>query len=142
MTLREYYTKLKSIDLQRLKEEAVEACKKEIIEANQSQLREGKNANGQVMRPPYSEAYRKRKSRMSSYRAPYGIPDLYLTGEFQEAFDVIVDNGQYDIISWDEKTAFLQLMYDNIFGLSPENIDKIRLIVTSKLRELLNLRLN
>lgn len=142
MTIREYYNKMRNVDITRLKEEAVEACKDLIIRANQDQLREGQNAKGQLIRPAYSVPYMKKKRRMSSYHAPIGTPDLFLNGDFQGAMDVIVENGQYDIVSWDEKNVFLQLMYDDIFGLNDESRATVRPFVTRKFGELLKMKLN
>ena len=142
MTVRQYHRKLKGLDLNYLKEEAVLQSKEEIIEANREQLREGRSAKGQLIRPSYSMGYRSRKARMASYRAPFGTPDLFLTGAFQGDMDVVVENGEYDVISWDDKNAILQTMYDDLFGLTAESIEKVRKIVTERFTRLLKDKLN
>lgn len=142
MTVREYYTKLRSVDLNFLKEEAVLQSKEDIVAINREQLRAGKNAQGELIRPQYSLGYQRRKRRMSTYHAPLGTPDLFLTGDFQNEMDVVVENGEYDIISWDWKNAILQTMYDDLFGISGANIEKIRKIVTERFSKLLKDRLN
>ena len=118
MTLREYYNKLQSIDLQKAKEDAVLANKDVIISLNQGQIRLGRTMKDENIEPYYSDLYLKRKLKMSSYVAPAGIPDLYLTGAFVGAMDVIVDNGEYFLTSWDEKNGFLTNRYADIFGLT------------------------
>lgn len=142
MTVREYYNKLRGVDLNFLKEEAVLQSKEEIINANREQLREGRSATGQMIRPTYSPAYLRRKSRMSSYRAPNGVPDLFLHGNFQGEMDVVVESGEFDIVSWDEKNAFLHTMYDDLFGLTAESIEKVRRVVTERFSRLLKDKLN
>jgi hypothetical protein len=142
MTAREYYKKLRGVDLNYLKEEAVLQSKEEILAANREQLREGRSATGQLICPSYSPQYLRRKRRMSSYRAPGGTPDLFLRGDFQGEMDVIVESGGFDIVSWNEKNAFLQTMYDDLFGLTAESIEKVMRVVTKRFSGLLKDKLN
>jgi hypothetical protein len=142
MNCHEFYIKIKSLDLLRLKEEAVLTNKKVIIKLNQSQLHFGRTIKDEYIFPSYSSAYLKRKMRMSSYIAPTGTPDLYVTGEFYSEMDVIVENGQYEIISFDRKSEWLVPKYNDIFGLDEENINKAQINVTNSFLELVRNQLN
>jgi hypothetical protein len=131
MTAHEFYNKIKSLDLQKLKEEAVIANKDAIVKLNQSQLHFGRTVKDEYIFPSYTSKYLKRKMRMSSYIAPTGTPDLYVTGEFYGEMDVVVENGQYEIISFDRKSEWLVPKYNDIFGLNEENISKAQIQVTN-----------
>lgn len=136
MGLRDFYNKVKSLDIERMKEQAVEENKELIVKLNQSQLKLGRTSKDRNIEPRYSPAYLKRKQKLSSYIAPDGIPDLYLHGDFYGGMDVTVESGKYDIISWDDKSQFLHARYDDIFGLSDESIEKAKVIVTKRFCEL------
>ena len=142
MTLREFHNNLFKIDPIPIKEQAVIDVKEQILQMNKTQLREGKNNKGRYIEPRYSDLYLKRKCKLSSYGAPNGVPDLYLHGDFQGEMDVIVENGQYDIISWDEKNAYLTERYANIFGLTKESKELITPVVTKRFIELYREQLN
>lgn len=142
MTLREFHSTLLKIDLVPIKEQAVIDVKERILQMNKTQLREGKNNKGRYIEPRYSDLYLKVKRKLSSYGAPNGVPDLYLHGSFQGEMDVIVENGQYDIISWDEKNAYLTERYANIFGLTKESKELITPVVTKRFIELYREQLN
>lgn len=136
MGVRELYNKVKSLDIERCKEQAVEENKDLLVKLNQSQLRFGRTFKDRNIEPRYSAAYLKRKQKLSSYIAPDGIPDLYLHGDFYGGMDVAVESGEYDIISWDEKSQFLHARYDDLLGLTDENIEKAKVIVTKRFCEL------
>jgi len=140
--IRELHKKMKSLDLEQLKEDAVLQSKDDIIRINQEQLRAGRSARDMIIRPSYTKQYLKLKQRMGSYHAPSGVPDLFLTGAFQGDMDVVVENGEYDIISWDDKNAYLQTMYDDLFGLTEKGRQEIMPIVTAKLMQLIKDKLN
>ncbi len=46
-----------------------------------------------------------------------GVPDLFLTGEFQRQMDVEISGNVIDVISKDEKGPELEDKYQDIFGL-------------------------
>ena len=142
MKLRELQNKIKSIDMQTLKEQAVKDYADEIVKLNQMQLKLGRTKDGKYISPSYSKAYLKRKRKLSSYVAPDGIPDLFLHGDFYREMETIIEDNQYDVISWDEKSQWLLPKYDDIFGLTKENIEKIKPLVTNRLIELLKNKLN
>ena len=135
MSLHEFYIKIKSLDLQKLKEDAVIKNKDEIVKLNQLQLRFGRTMKSEYIYPSYTSKYLKRKQKMSSYIAPTGTPDLYVSGEFYNEMDVMVENGKYDIVSFDRKSGWLVPWYNDIFGLSEESIEKAQIPVTNTFLE-------
>jgi hypothetical protein len=142
MTAHEYYNKIRSLGLKKLKEEAVIANKDAIVKLNQSQLHLGRTMKDDNIEPKYSEKYLKRKMRMSSYIAESGTPDLYVTGEFYSEMDVVVENGQYEIVSFDRKSEWLVPKYREIFGLSEESIIQAQIPVTNSFLESISNNLN
>ena len=98
MKLKELQNKIKAIDMQSLKEQAVKEHSDEIVKLNQSQLRLGRTKDGKYIEPSYSKAYLKRKRKLSSYVAPDGIPDLFLHGDFYREMETIIEDNQYEAI--------------------------------------------
>jgi len=142
MKLRELYNKIMSVDIQALKEEAIQAHGDDIVRLNQSQLHVGRTSKGMYISPSYSKGYLKRKQKLNSYVAPSGVPDLYLHGGFYSEMETIVESGEYDIISWDEKSKWLLPRYDDIFGLTKENIEVAKVLCTNTFIKLLKDKLN
>jgi hypothetical protein len=142
MSIHEYYIKIKSLELQKLKEEAVMANKEDIIKLNTGQLSFGKTSKDENIVPEYSDLYLKRKTKMSSYVAELGTPDLYVTGAFYAGFDLIVENGEYSLISWDPKNQWLAVRYNDIYGLDQDSIEKAQVFCTNTLLELVSTQLN
>lgn len=128
--------------MQSLKEQAVKEHSDEIVKLNQSQLRLGRTKDGKYIEPSYSKAYLKRKRKLSSYVAPDGIPDLFLHGDFYREMETIIEDNQYDVISWDEKSKWLLPKYDDIFGLTKENIETAKILCTNTFIKLLKDKLN
>ena len=131
MTLREFYNRIKSLELQTMKEEAVIENKDKIVILNQSQLHAGQTTKERNIRPKYTKSYLKRKNKLSSYEAPDGVPDLYLTGEFYNEMDVIVENEEYFITSFDEKNVWLSERYKDIFGLTKKSKEEATKLVSN-----------
>jgi len=141
--IRELHSRLKSLDLDGLKEEAVWINRDAIIKANQSQLHLGETSVGTAITPLYrSRSYAEFKSLLSSYDAPNYTPDLYLTGDFYKSMQLEVGGGEWDIYSDDNKARDLQLKYKDIFGLDEDNLQKIRELVTKTFVTLLKQKLN
>jgi hypothetical protein len=141
MTAHEFYIKIKSLELQKAKEDAVVANKDVIIKLNQGQLHLGRTFKDDNIEPKYSDLYLKRKLKMSSYIAEVGTPDLYVTGQFYSEMDVIVENGEYIITSFDEKMKWLT-KYDDIFGVNEDNLKQAQIPVTNTFLELITNQLN
>ena len=124
--------------------EAVRAVlknEKKILDFNRQQMRSGKDNKGNFL-TPYSIPYLSFKMKLSSYKAPVGIPDLWVTGELQNEMDLIADGKQYDIVSEAPHTRFVQNMYPNMFDLSPSYLDPARFIVTVDWNRFIHIGLN
>jgi hypothetical protein len=141
MTAHEFYIKIKSLELQKAKEDAVVANKDVIIKLNQGQLHLGRTFKDDNIEPKYSDLYLKRKLKMSSYIAEVGTPDIYVTGQFYSEMDIIVENGEYIITSFDEKMKWLT-KYDDIFGVNGDNLKQAQIPITNTFLELITNQLN
>jgi hypothetical protein len=142
MTLRELQAKIKAIDVQTLKEEAIWQNQDEIIRLNQSQLHLGMTSKGSAITPLYrARSYAEFKASLSSYDAPNYTPDLYLTGDFYKSMGIEIGNGEYDIFSNDSKADDLTLKYKDIFGLTDENLEIARQLCTKTFINLLSEKL-
>lgn len=101
----------------------------EVIRLNvDEQLFEGINADGQEIRPPYTEGYErfKRQRGLRSDRVT-----LRLTGEFHASWLVIYGPDAFQLDADDRKKVWLERKYTRkIYGLTPANlvrfIDHIR----------------
>jgi len=131
MTIREFHNKIKTLDIQYLKEQSVWLNRDEIIRLNQSQLHLGENASGGQLSPLYrSKIYAEFKASLSTYEAPNYVPDLYLTGNFYKSFNIDIGRNEYDIFSNDNKADDLMLKYKDIFGLTDKNKEIAMQLVT------------
>ena len=131
MTIRELHSKLKALDLQYLKEEAVFQNRDKLSDLNKEQLHQGLTNKGTPITPLYRKKwYAEFKASLSSYEAPNYVPDLYLNGDFYNGIDVEVSENDYNIFSRDEKSDDLTIKYKDIFGLSEKNIEIARQFVT------------
>ena len=142
MTIREFHNRLKALDIQYLKEEAVFRNRDELVRLNQSQLHLGETKTGDNISPSYRDRdYAEYKTMLSSYEAPNFVPDLFVTGEFYKGMDVEVSNNEYDIYSRDEKNDDLTLKYKDIFGLQDKNKEIAMQIVTKTFVNLISEKL-
>jgi hypothetical protein len=131
MTIRELNNRLKSIDLQYMKEEAVFQNRDKIAELNKEQLHQGLTSKGTSITPFYRKRwYAQFKASLPSYEAPNNVPDLYLNGDFYNGIDVEIADNEYSVYSKDEKADDLSSKYRDILGLTEKNIETARTIVT------------
>lgn len=122
--------RIKAVDMDTLKELAVEENSVTIAKLNADQMLEGLTAEAKPIRPKYTPTYLKRKRRMG-YSLD-GTPDLKYTGAFQGDMDTLVNRGEYNVTSYDEKANMLRNRYGaEIFGLSADNIEKAQISVTN-----------
>lgn len=101
---------------------AVIGNKEEILDANTAQLSKGLTSKNDPIAPDYvSNDYSQFKMALGS-KAPFGTPNLYVTGEFYGGFYFKVDSNSYEIGSKDSKEGILQQWYGKeIFGLTDES---------------------
>lgn len=98
----------------------------EIIDANVAQLEIGQDALGNLLDEYASDAYAQFKKSMGS-KAPMGVPDLKLEGDFHSGFILKRDGDMFFITSTDEKKDRLRDKYgEDIFGLSAESITTLK----------------
>jgi len=142
MTIREFHNKIKTLDIQYLKEQSVWLNRDEIIRLNQSQLHLGENAAGGQLSPIYrSKTYAEFKASLSTYEAPNYVPDLYLTGDFYKSFGIEIGRNEYNIFSNDNKADDLMLKYKDIFGLTDQNKEIAMQLVTKTFVNLISNKL-
>jgi hypothetical protein len=143
MNIRDLHRNLKMLDIERLSQDAVDYNKKLIIRLNKEQIDVGITSEGDLIMPDYQFGYALYKKSLSNYKAPYGTPNLEVTGEFKDGFDIeYPSDGEYDIYSRDVKNDILTDRYDDIFGLTKENLEIAKEAVTRKLKELIIIQLN
>lgn len=136
MTVTELNKKIKAVNIELLKEAAVEKNKELIAQANRDQMRAGQDSTGKAITPEYaSDKYSAFKKSIGSL-APTGTPDLLISGAFHSGLETVVESGQYHIASTDDKSPFLLKRYPTVIGLSKESIEHIRPITTRTFIEL------
>lgn len=100
----------------------------EILDANTAQLEKGKDALGNLLEEYAWEWYAKMKQAEGS-KAPFGIPDLKLEGNFYSGFILKHDGDKFFITSEDSKRDKLVEQYgEGIFGL--QSFDGIDLLLS------------
>ena len=98
----------------------------EILDANTSQLEQGKDALGNFLENYLSEDYARFKRTLSSL-PPFGVPDLKLEGDFHEGFVLRWEGNAFFITSTDQKTDKLKQMFgEDIFGLMDESLLELK----------------
>ena len=133
MTFGEFHSKLKTLKLDQLMRETIKDNDKVLITVNRSQLRGGFDAEGKQLKQYRSIRYAKAKQKLSSYKAPFRIPDLYLTGSFQNNMNLRVSGSEWDISSSDNKAEGLYRKYGEIFGIAEQNLPTVQRIMTPRL---------
>jgi hypothetical protein len=89
-----------------------------LVDLNTAQLMEGKDADGEPVKPAYkSEVYAKYKESLN----PRGVVDLKLEGDFHNSFYIKAEKFPVTTGARDEKTAKLRGKYGNIFGFTKES---------------------
>jgi hypothetical protein len=104
---------------------AIVENQEEILDLNTAQLEEGIDSEGNTLDEYAYDSYAKFKKSMGS-KAPLGIPDLKLEGDFYAGFTLKKDDKDFLIISTDSKSHRLRDKYgENIFGLTSKSIGKV-----------------
>lgn len=123
--------------------DSVKKHEKLILDLNRKQLRSGLKSDGNYIAPDYSPAYLDFKLSLSSYKAPGGVPDLYLSGELQNNMILDIANVQYLIYSTVRYSEKLEQFYgENIFGLLRAHLEQVRGVVTPDFNKKYHLQLN
>lgn len=104
---------------------AIVENQEEILDLNVAQLKIGKDSFGNFLEEYASEDYARFKQAIGS-KAPFGIADLILEGDFTEGFILTYNGDSFFFDSTDEKRNHLVDKYgEDIFGLSFDNQDQI-----------------
>lgn len=141
MDLLDLQRKVKRLDVDKMVNRAVLENKEEILDANTAQLSQGKNKLGAFLDEYVLDAYSEYKKFLGS-KAPYGIADLYLEGNFYEGFFISEDGENWTIFSSDSKADELANKYGiDIFGLSEESLQQIRPLILESLQNQLRYEL-
>lgn len=123
--VRDIASNLKRYDLQQELDIIVENLAATITGFNKAQLEIGQDVEGSELQP-YSDPFYAifKKDQMGS-KAPLGIPNLKLTGDFYEGFTLIINDKGYTITSTDVKVLALEGKYGDIFGLQDDNLAQL-----------------
>lgn len=113
----------------------------DVEDLQRDQLLRGKTNVEKNVAPRYRNPRYARKKQSMNPRAPNGVPDLKLTGRYHKKFKLKVQGSKGKLINTDKKDAMLTKKYDNIKGLSPVSIAKLRQMVIIDLRRDLKKRL-
>lgn len=119
-TIRKMLTGVQSIKLREQLPIIIRDTSGEILRLNRFQLyNQSIDKNGDPLRLYGSLSYALEKNKMNP--APgFGRPDLWLTGSFQRAMYVEVNQTMIKVWSRDRKTDLLVTKYsDEIFGMTP-----------------------
>jgi hypothetical protein len=129
MDLFDLRDRLHALDVETLLDKAVIENKEEILDLNRSQLDIGRDSLGNLLDRYVSDVYASFKQALGS-KAPLGVPDLELEGDFKDGLVLLIEGDGYRITSTDEKTIDLENRYgSNIFGLTEESMEQIRPII-------------
>lgn len=102
--------------------------KSKIEGLNLSQLEHGLNADGVDISSykPYAEFTKRRKGQT--------LVDLLDSGDFYGGWETDYDKNSISLFSTDRKAQELEIIYGlNIYGLTEDNIDKLRILVKNQL---------
>lgn len=121
--LQEMANKLKSINLNDIFDQTIIETKDSLLNENKDQLLSGKAIDGTIL-GRYSPQYAKRKAKVKSSNAPYGIYDFKLTGTFQDEMYLEPKTDIIEVGSKDKKEPWLE-RYANgsnrVFGLPKDS---------------------
>ena len=109
-------------ELENMVVESMMEVKEEIIDLNTSQLEVGKLSTGDTIEPEYVfDSYSKLKKSKGS-KAPFGVPDLKLEGDFYSGFETSKLSEGLELSSKDSKAPELERKYSkDIYGLTDKN---------------------
>jgi hypothetical protein len=127
MDLLQFQNNLLSINVWELLKPILRRYLPEILDANTRQLRRGELNDGDLLEMYKSAAYLDFKESLASYKAPSGVADLFVTGDFQDAFFGEVNDEGITFDSNDEKTEVLERRYSSdLFGIQPKEWEVIK----------------
>ena len=125
MNFIQLHTNLKKVinNFDKIVDTVIHEYEAELIDLNTGQLEKGIAPDGIEIEPPYAfDEYARFKKSIGS-KAPLGIPDLKLTGDFYSRFETKITPNYIEISSGDSKAPELENKYgeDQIYGLTESN---------------------
>lgn len=136
-TIRNLYSKVKQVDMDKIITDSIEQTKDAAVQFNKDDLSVGLLSTSNAIVPQYSASYAKKKG--------FTTPDLYVTGDFYGGISVEVQNDSLLFNSSDEKSWQLEARYTKyIFGLTKDSkteysIGVLKPILTLNLRNAMGL---
>lgn len=122
----ELYNRIRSINLDQLKEQIISENEGIAVDMNKDQLEQGLDSNNSYLRAYRSPAYAAYKNQLNP-RPGFGNPDLLLSGDFYKGFTSEIKGDRMQIASSDEKNNKLKGKYgEDIFGLNPANTKQFK----------------
>jgi hypothetical protein len=136
MTIKELARRMKSTPVQGIVDQAARDSQVEIADVQREQMRRGENALSQPI-GTYSPGYLRFKKTLSSYRAPLGVPDLFLTGAYHKSIRMAVSRGEYKLYATDSKAGKLSAKYGDIMGLNENSRPEARKVTTREMTKII-----
>ena len=111
------------VDVDGAAAQAVNDSGETFAKLNRRQLFAGTTPDGDRLTPDYKSKYYANKKNKMNPKPGLGTPDLRVTGDFQDQFEVTADTEEIDITSPVEYAARLTELYGDaqIYGLNDEN---------------------
>jgi hypothetical protein len=137
-TIDEVLKTYQQLDLIQTAKDLVLANEEKILNINRNQLRFGFDSNRNYITPQYALASYASWKINTGHLAPFGIPDLLLTGKFYNSFRF--DN-KFRVISVGVPYAkLLQTKYgENIYGFDDKNLPLYRAMYREEIKKRLGL---
>ena len=141
MKLSEFANRLSKLNVEGLKVRAVENKAALIEDLQRKQFRQGQDAQGVSLKPYRSDSYARYKGSLSTYYAPMGTPDLYLSGDFARGIKMKLTGNEYFLDSSDSKSDKLTSKYGDIWGLNGTTLPQAKVNVTNEFNKLVRQQL-
>lgn len=102
----------------------LETSKYEWLGLNRGQLHDGQDNTGHLQSPDYaSEKYAEYKNQSNPVPG-FGVPDLFITGDYYNSIQMTVNASQYNITTYSQGVSYapkIEKKWDRNYGLDPEN---------------------
>lgn len=125
MGLRDLRKRMQGFNMAKEVEAIINSNSEKIAQLNIDQQRRGQDAFGKPLGKYKSRKYAEAKHARNP-RAPFGVYDFWLTGDFQSEFKAGAKNGAFTILSTNYKYERLTEKSPNAFGLNNESIQIAR----------------
>lgn len=123
----------KTLNLESENKKSIIENEQELTDLNRNQLRLGVSSDDSQLGKYKRTKYAEYKASLSSYKAPRGIPDLYVKGGFHEGLRIEIVGKQviFDKSTADKTPYWWLKVYRGIFGLSKRSLVVGQKLVTA-----------